>query len=113
MVKLDTIVAGFLAELCVAPFVVTAHSPIPLMPYNCADPLVVCDAYSSPGHTPWDTTEGWIDCLQGCIDEWVGCGGWTPDDIEACLACCNDHYYIPTPIPVAPDPPVWEEWAGL
>ncbi len=61
---------------------------------SCLEPDQICDAYSSPGYTPWDSPIGWFRCQEGCIDEWWDCfDSWGDAEIAACIQCCNDFYF--------------------
>ena len=67
-------------------------------PSSCLTPDQICDAYSSPTHTPWDTVEGYIPCLQGCLDEFWKCDEWSDGDVSSCITCCYDFYFPRFPI---------------
>ncbi len=66
--------------------------------YSCLSPDAICDAYSSPSHTPWRPAEGWGDCLQGCLDEFWNCPEWDDEDVASCIECCYDFYFPRFPI---------------
>jgi len=78
-----------------------ALAPVPV----CAGYDEICRALQTPTYDPWvDYPQSWIECYEGCEDQYWACQDpfrqWVVWDLVLCLDCCDDYYQ-----PLTPQPP--------